>query len=137
MIKKKPSLRQDTLPALEKPRTAVLAALEKKAQDVTLLDVHAISSFADHFLICTGRSDRQVQSIADGIVETLKREGHAPLGLEGYADGKWILIDCDDLIVHVFHEPVRAFYNLEKLWYAAPRVDLSPWEEESKRHPGP
>ncbi len=134
--KKKPSPRQDILSAQVKSHSAVLAALEKKAEDLALLDVHTLSSFADCFLICSGRSDRQVQAIADAIVEGLKRAGSTVLGIEGYVDGKWVLIDCDDLIVHVFHEPVRAFYNLEKLWHAAPRADLSAWEEESRRRPG-
>ncbi|MFQ5458229.1 MAG: ribosome silencing factor [Myxococcota bacterium] len=89
-----------------------------------MLDVSKLSSFADYFLICTGRSNRQVQAIADAIVEALKRAGCPPLGVEGQGEAKWILIDGGDLIVHVFYEPIRAFYNLESLWHQAPRVDL-------------
>ena len=128
--KRNPSV--DPVASGEKSRLAVLAALEKKADDLTLLNVGEISSFADYFLICTGRSNRQVQAIADGILEALKHAGHQPLGVEGHREGKWVLIDAGDLIVHVFHEPIRAFYNLESLWHQAGRVDLRALEEEAR-----
>jgi ribosome-associated protein len=123
-------------PSQEKSRHAVLAALEKKALDLVLLNVTDLSSFADYFLICSGRSARQVQAITDGIVEALKRDGRRPLGIEGYGEGKWVLIDHDDLIVHVFYEPIREFYKLESLWHEAPRVDLFEWEEEARHRAG-
>ena len=122
----------DPVASGEKSRLAVLAALDKKADDLALLNVGELSSLADYFLICTGRSNRQVQAIADGVQEALKHAGHPPLGVEGHGEGKWILIDAGDLIVHVFHEPIRAFYNLESLWHQAGRVDLRSLEEEAR-----
>jgi len=134
MIKKtSPHPRPDAFSSREKSRMAILAALDKKAERPVLLDVRTLSSFADYFLICSGRSDRQVQAIADAIVESLKRSGHPPLGVEGHAEGRWVLIDCADVIVHVFHEPVREFYNLERLWHNAPRVDPAPGEDDAER----
>jgi ribosome-associated protein len=129
--KRNPSV--DPVASGEKSRLAVLAALDKKADELLLLNVGKLSSFADYFLICTGRSNRQVQAIADDVVVALKSAGHPPLGVEGHREGKWILIDADDLIVHVFHEPIRAFYDLEGLWHQAERVDLSALEEESRK----
>jgi len=136
MIKKpSPHPPPDGLSSREKSRIAVLAALDKKADRPVLLDVKVLSSFADYFLICSGRSDRQVQSIADAVVEALKRLGRAPLGVEGHPEGRWVLIDCGDVIVHVFQEPIREFYNLERLWHSAPRVSTAAWEEEARRRP--
>jgi len=87
------------------------------------LDVQEISSFTAYFLICSGRSDRQVQAIARSIEDDLKKMGVRPLGMEGFEGGKWILVDYDDVVVHVFLDPVREFYDLEGLWLDAPRVD--------------
>jgi ribosome-associated protein len=137
MISRKTKPRKKDLPSQDKSHRAVLAAIDKKAQDLTLLNVRDLSSFADYFLICSGTSNRQVKAIADGIVEALKREGDLPLGIEGYADAGWILIDCDDLIVHIFQEPIRGFYRLESLWHEAPRVDLMEWESEARRIASP
>ena len=100
------------------------AAIEKKAQDLTLLELKGISSFTDYFVICSGRSDRQVQAIAQAIEAALKTKGIRPLGQEGTAAGRWILMDYEDVVVHVFLEPVRKFYDLEGLWIDAPRIDL-------------
>jgi len=107
----------------EKWLYCVRAALEKKAFDMVLLDVKNISSFTEYFLICSGRSDRQVQAIASSINEDLKKKGIYSLGVEGFEEGKWILMDYDDVVVHVFFDPVRKFYDLEGLWLDAPRVD--------------
>ncbi len=100
------------------------AALEKKAQDPVLLELKGISSITDYFLLCSGRSDRQVQAIAQGIEEALKKKGIRPLGQEGMAGGRWILLDYDDVVVHVFLDPVRKFYDLEGLWIDAQRIDV-------------
>jgi ribosome-associated protein len=99
-------------------------ALEKKAYDLVLLEIREITSVADYFIICSGRSDRQVQSIAQGIEENLKQKGVAPLSVEGLSRGQWVLMDFDDVIVHIFYAPVREFYDLEGLWSHAPRVEL-------------
>ena len=99
-------------------------ALEKKAYDLALIRVREITSIADYFLICSGRSDRQVQSIGRGIEENLRKQGVRPLSVEGVTRGHWVLMDYSDVVVHVFYQPVREFYDLEGLWADAPRVDL-------------
>jgi len=100
------------------------AAIEKKALDPILLELKEIASFTDYFLLLSGKSDRQVQAIAQAIEETLKREGIRPLGQEGMLGGKWVLMDYEDVVVHIFLEPMRKFYDLEGLWIDAPRIDL-------------
>ncbi len=99
-------------------------ALEKKAYDLTLMEVREITSIADYFIICSGRSDRQVQSIAQGIEENLGKTGISPLSIEGLSRGQWVLMDFSDVIVHIFYQPLREFYDLEGLWGHAPRVEL-------------
>ena len=100
------------------------AALKKKAMNPVLLEMKGITSFTDYFFICSGSSDRQVQAIARGIEESLEAKGIRPLGLEGAAQGKWILMDYEDVVVHVFLAPARQFYDLEGLWGDAPRINL-------------
>jgi ribosome-associated protein len=100
------------------------AALDKKAVDLVVLDVAALSSIADYLVICTGKSDRQVQAIAQAIDEHLRAHGHRPIAIEGMNRGQWVLMDFTDVIVHIFYKPVREFYDLERLWEHAPRVQL-------------
>jgi ribosome-associated protein len=100
----------------------VNASLEKKATNLIVLKVKDLSSVADYFIICSGASDRQVQAIASSIQETLKKAGITPLGVEGENIGKWVLIDYGDFIVHIFYEPVREFYEIERLWTEAPMM---------------
>lgn len=83
-----------------------------------------ISSFTDYFIILSGNSDRHVQGIADSIETEMKKIGIIPLGIEGFTEGKWILIDYSDVIVHIFYAPFRNFYDLEKLWADAPRIKI-------------
>jgi ribosome-associated protein len=99
-------------------------AIEKKALNPVLLELKEITSFTDYFLLLSGKSDRQVQAIAQGIEEALKKKGIRPLGQEGTLGGKWVLMDYEDVVVHIFLEPVRKFYDLEGLWVDAPRIDL-------------
>jgi ribosome-associated protein len=99
-------------------------ALDKKACDLVVLDVHEHTSIADYFIVCSGRSDRQVQSIAQGIEENAAEEGFKPFAVEGAQRGHWALIDFSDVIVHVFYEPVREFYDLDGLWGHAPKAKL-------------
>jgi ribosome-associated protein len=99
-------------------------ALDKKACDLVVLDVHEQTSIADYFIVCSGRSDRQVQSIAQGIEENAAEEGFKPFAVEGAQRGHWALIDFSDVIVHVFYEPVREFYDLDGLWGHAPKAKL-------------
>ncbi|HEY8655997.1 MAG TPA: ribosome silencing factor [Candidatus Limnocylindria bacterium] len=98
------------------------AATDKKAEDVLVMNVSEVTSFTDLFVICSGRSERQVQSIADGIVEKAKDAGRIPVGVEGYAAGRWILIDLGDVVAHAFVPEERQLYRLERLWGDAPVV---------------
>jgi len=100
------------------------AALDKKAVDLVVLDVGGLTSIADYLVICTGRSDRQVQAIAQAIDEQLRTLGQRPIAIEGMTRGQWVLMDYTDVIVHIFYKPVREFYDLERLWEHAPHVQL-------------
>lgn len=100
------------------------ASLEKKAKDLMVLNVKNISSFADYFIICSGTSDRQVRAIAAAVQESLKKEGIVPLGVEGEGPGRWILLDYEDVIINVFLESVRPYYDLENLWSDAPQLRI-------------
>jgi ribosome-associated protein len=105
---------------------ATEAALEKKALEPVLLDVTEQGTYTDYILVLSGRSDRHVQAVADGVLEVMKKQkGLLPLGVEGKRDGHWTLLDFGDLIVHVFYHPVREFYDLEGMWVDAPRVQLN------------
>jgi ribosome-associated protein len=97
------------------------SALDKKAYDLIILDVAKLTSIADYFLICTGRSDIQVQTICRHIEESLVQTGIKPLAVEGFTHGQWVLMDFGDIVVHIFYETVRDFYNLEGLWAQAPK----------------
>jgi len=112
----------------ERIRRALHAAAEKKALQPTILDLRGIASFTDFFVILTGANRRQVQAISDEIVEQLKRHGSAASRVEGYQNAEWILIDYGDFVVHVFDEKARRFYDLERLWREAERLDVSPAE---------
>lgn len=100
------------------------AALGKKAKDIVTLDVRGLSSFTDYMVICSGSSDRQVQAIAASIEESLKKFRILPIGIEGENSGKWILMDYDDVVIHIFYEPTREFYDIERLWSDAPRIKV-------------
>ena len=114
-------------PARRKADMIVAAAREHKAFDFVLLKVGRITTIADFFFICSCRSTRQVQAIAEHITEQLKKMGkHIPLGVEGKTQGHWVLMDYGDVIVHIFHDQTRDFYDLESLWHEAEHVDLGP-----------
>jgi ribosome-associated protein len=106
-------------PPVELARHIVDLAADKKASDIVLLDVGALTTVADHFVICSGGSERQLGAIADGIVEGMKAEGIKPIGREGGAGAHWLLLDYGSVIVHVFAAPERDFYQLERLWAEA------------------
>ncbi len=107
----------------EKALLCLSLGADFKASDRVLLDVSKFSSFADYFFICSGQSTRQVQGIADNLEKALKDHGIRPLGVEGRAEGNWVLMDYGEVIIHVFYEPIRHFYDLESLWSEAGRVD--------------
>ena len=98
--------------------------MDHKAIDLVILEVKNLSSFTDYFIICSGNSDRQVQAIAAHIEEKLGKEGLRPLSIEGKREGRWVLLDYGDVVIHVFYQPVREFYDLERLWSDAPRIEL-------------
>jgi len=102
----------------------IQAALGKKAIDLVVLDVRKLSSIADVFIICSGRSNRQVVAIAEHIQVELKKHGITPLSVEGKKQGHWVLLDYGHVIIHIFYEPVRAFYDLEGLWIDAKRIEI-------------
>ena len=113
------------LSAEEKAAFTSRIAADKKAMDVVVLDMRDASSITDYFLICSGGSERQVQAIADAIDEQLTQSGIASLGVEGYREGRWILMDYGDVIVHVFSRDTREFYDLERLWANAPKIEVT------------
>ena len=108
-----------------KARRIVEAALERNAEMPLVLDIAELTSFADAFVLLSGRSDRQVRAIAEAVIEALGEVGDPPLGVEGIDEGRWVLIDCNDVIVHVFAPEMRDLYALERLWSDAPVVDLA------------
>jgi ribosome-associated protein len=102
----------------------VEACEEVKGNEVVVLDVASVADFADYFIVASGRSDRQVQGITNRVIEELAKLGIRPLSVEGYEEGQWVLIDCGDVVAHVFYEPVRSAYDIESLWMRARRLDL-------------
>lgn len=100
----------------------IQAVLGKKAEAVVVLDVRGLTSIADTFIICSGRSNRQVSAIADHVQRFLKQQGIRPLSVEGRKEGLWVLMDYGDVIIHVFYEETRSFYDLEGLWVDAKRI---------------
>ena len=109
----------------EKLRVALEAAEGKGAEDPLALDVREVASFTDTFLILTGRSDRQVRAIADAVEHALVEQDEKPIGSEGQQEGRWVLLDFGDLIVHVFLRDVREDYALERLWADAAVIALA------------
>lgn len=109
-----------------KEKAFLIASLasEKKALDTVILELKNRVSYTDYCIICSGISDRQVQAIAGFIEESLKNNRVFPMSAEGYSGGKWILLDYDDVVIHVFYHPTRLFYDLEGLWMDVPRVEL-------------
>jgi len=99
-------------------------ASDGKAEDIVILDVRTTSSFTDFFVIASGRSTRHVQALAEGIENELRSKRISTSRAEGLSEGKWVLLDFDDVIVHIFYHDQRDFYDLEGLWDDAPRVDL-------------
>ena len=113
-------------------RTAARAASAKGGEDTVIIEVGLVLAITDAFVITSGRNTRQVKTIADEVESRLKVDGGIkPLRVEGLGDGQWVLIDYGDLVIHVFLDETRAFYDLERLWSDAPRVR---WEDETARN---
>jgi ribosome-associated protein len=111
----------------ESQRTAVAAAraaLEKKAEDVVVLDLRGVSGYTDFLVIGSGGSDRQLEAIAESVEKELTTNGHRVIGSEGQRGGRWVLLDFGDVVMHVFHGEERAHYDLEGLWADAPRIEV-------------
>ena len=102
--------------------TCAEIADEKKAQDIVVLDISKLTFIAEYFVICTGINERQLQTIADETKAKLKKRSIQNIGIEGYNEAKWILMDYGDVIVHLFSKEMRSFYELELLWGDAPKV---------------
>ncbi|MEW6571058.1 MAG: ribosome silencing factor [Nitrospirota bacterium] len=117
------------LDSREKALEAARAALDKKAKGVLILDLQGLTTIADYFVICSGESTTQVKAITEKIEEKFDLEDVKPVGIEGLSYGHWVLMDYGDVIIHIFEDATRAFYELEKLWIDAKRVDL-----EDRRH---
>ncbi|MBF0549436.1 MAG: ribosome silencing factor [Deltaproteobacteria bacterium] len=98
---------------------------QKKSRDIIALDVSGSCAYADYFIICSGHSSRQVQAIAEHVHAEAKQLGFYTLGQEGVKEGTWALLDFNDVIIHIFYDEVRSFYDLEGLWSEADRLDLS------------
>jgi len=109
---------------LDKALICVDIIRERKATDLVLFEVGTLTSIADYFLIASGKSSRQVQAIAQHLQSRMKEEGFTRFGVEGERDGHWILVDYGDIVIHLFYQPVREFYDLEGLWVEAPRVNI-------------
>lgn len=104
---------------------AIDLLLDRKAEDVTLLDLRGISGATDFFIIATGRSDTHVSAIADHLVDEMKKHDQRPYGIEGMRSGRWVLIDYVDFVIHVFHPAAREFYQLERLWGDVPTREFA------------
>jgi ribosome-associated protein len=136
-------MKTDKKPADKKPRRtsrgkrltgdvakAVKAALDKKAQDVVVLDLRGTPAFTDFFVLCSGQSQRQVKAIADGVEDALRATKVRPAHVEGYDRAEWVLMDFFSFIVHVFAPQTREFYSLERLWGDAERIEVSDEQTE-------
>jgi ribosome-associated protein len=105
--------------------TGVRSVADQKAEDVVVLDVSKLSSFADYFIICHGQSNRQVSALAEHVQEAMAFAGFKPFGVEGQREEAWILIDYGELIIHIFLKSLREFYDLERLWSDASRISIA------------
>jgi ribosome-associated protein len=113
---------------------AIAACQDKKAEELTILELEKGSgAFTDYFVICSGTNPRQIQAIADEVEIRLKRTGLYPLNVEGYRQAEWVLLDYSDFVVHIFAEKARRYYELERLWKSATRLDPAQLRTPAKR----
>ncbi|MBL4902762.1 ribosome silencing factor [Desulfocapsa sp. AH-315-G09] len=111
--------------SLELVTICAKAALDTKAEDLIVLDVQGISSFTDYFIIMSGRSSRHVQGLAEAMEKAMRSKRISAAKAEGIKEGMWVLLDFDDVVVHIFYHEQRSFYDLEGLWHDAPRVEIN------------
>lgn len=107
----------------EMAKTALAGLENKKAEDIRVIDISGVSVMADYFIIASGKNRNQVKAMADSVEEKLQGEGVHPRQIEGYQTANWILMDFNDIIVHIFNEEDRMFYNLEKIWLDGKKID--------------
>jgi ribosome-associated protein len=108
----------------EMANKAVEILKDKKAKDIKLLDIHELSTIADYFLIATGNSSTQVQAMCDELEEKMDKEGYKMHHKEGFRNGRWVLLDFGNIVIHLFHDEERKFYNLERLWVDAKSIHV-------------
>lgn len=107
------------------PQRAARAALAKKATDVVILDLRKVTEFTDYFVLASAASQRQIVAVADAVTEAMREQGLRPAHIEGYPRQEWILLDYGDFVVHLFTPRTRAFYDLERLWGGALRIEVA------------
>ncbi|KGP90470.1 ribosomal silencing factor RsfS [Pontibacillus chungwhensis BH030062] len=105
-------------------KIAAQACEDKRAEDIVAMDMQNVSLIADYFIICHGTNERQVQAIARGIKEAAEEQGMVVKRMEGFEESRWILVDLDDVVCHIFHKDERNYYNLERLWGDAPSYSM-------------
>lgn len=123
-IKKKSPKKKSPQTAKKVIRLIAQLAENKKAERLVVLDIRKIANFCDYFIICSGTSDRQVRAIADGIQDGLKEAGFYPGNAQGQREGKWVIVDLGDIVIHVFEKANREFYGLEHLWQGGKEVKV-------------
>ena len=116
--------------AFEKAKICGMLAEEKKAQDVVIMKLDDLTDVADYFLVASGTSERHVRTIADSVETGMKERGVKPYSVEGHRDGRWVIIDYQNVIVHIFLEQLRELYDLESLWIEAKKFRI----ENEKKH---
>ena len=122
--------------AKSKAKLIAKLALDKKAEDLVVLDMTKTGNFCDYFVISSASSHRQVKAIADNIKDGFEKESIYLRSVEGQAESGWTLVDCADVVAHIFYSPTREFYNLERLWQDAPRVKLLAEKRKNVRKAG-
>jgi len=118
--------------SLDKALLCLKIIKERKAVDPVLFEVGKMTDLSDYFIIAGGNSSRQVQAISQHVTRRMREEGFKPFGVEGEQEGHWVLMDYGDVVIHLFYQPVREFYDLEGLWIEAPRVEV--YEEEVSKN---
>ena len=126
----KKSRERKNMESKEMVRLACEAMEDKKAQDIKIIDIEKVSTLADYFIIASGTNRNQVQAMADSVSETLGRAGVEPKQMEGYQTANWILLDYRDVVVHIFDEENRLFYDLERIWRDGVLVDRETFKKE-------
>ena len=117
---------------------AIAACQEKKAEDLTILELEKNSgAFTDYFVICSGQNSRQIQAISDEVELRLKRAGVYPHNIEGHRQAEWVLLDYVDFVVHIFSEAARRYYDLERLWRSAKKLEITELAAKPRKRPAP